>query len=231
MGFGLAVVLVIGTFILLRKIERWLHQHIFKVGWLLTRSYRTTTILYYTFFLPGVVLHEVVYWLVAGALNVSAERAIKWPEAQEIGELKLNFVRISPRTSLYKRTIISTAPLVAGLVIIWVAANHVFDLQGTLAIMSGGDLDDVAAGLAHLTSAPDFWLWAYLVFTISNTMYPSVPKDLQGWRTVAGAAALIGGLLILVGVGMMPFRFCRCRWASFWACWKSSSSSSSSSIS
>jgi hypothetical protein len=57
-------------FILLRRIERWLHQHIFKVGWLMTKNFQTTTILYYTFFLPGVVLQQVIYWLVAGMLNV-----------------------------------------------------------------------------------------------------------------------------------------------------------------
>ena len=197
----LAVLLVAGTFILLRKIERWLHQHIFKVGWLLTHNYRTTTILYYTFFFPGVLLHELTYWLMAGALNVSAERAIKWPEPQEVGELKLNFVRISPKAGIYRRAIITATPLLVALGIIWVVANNVFDLAGAAQIMSTGDVEDVAAGFSHLTSAPDFWLWVYLLFTISNTMYPAVPKDLQGWRTIAGAVGIIAVLMAVVGVG------------------------------
>ena len=195
----LGVLLVAGTFILLRKIERWLHQHIFKVGWLVTRNYQTTTILYYTIFLPGVLLHEITYWLMAGALNVSAERAIQWPEAQEIGELKLNFVRISPKAGIYRRAIITATPLIVALLIIWFAANNIFDLGKALQIMGGGDLNDVAAGLRHLTNAPNFWLWVYLIFTISNTMYPSVPKDLQGWRTVVGAVGIIALLMFVVG--------------------------------
>jgi hypothetical protein len=64
-----------------------MHQHIFKVGWLVTKKLRTTTTLYYTIFLPGVFLHEIVLWFIAGILNVRAERAIAWPEQQAIGEL------------------------------------------------------------------------------------------------------------------------------------------------
>ena len=76
LGLIFSILLVVGMFILLRRIERWLHQHIFKVGWLLTRNFQTTTILYYTFFLPGVFLHELTYWLGAGIFNVRATVSI-----------------------------------------------------------------------------------------------------------------------------------------------------------
>ena len=72
--------------VLFRQIERWLHQHIFKVGWLLTNNFQTTTVLYYILFLPGILLHECSLWLAAGILNVRAERAIEFPAEQEIGE-------------------------------------------------------------------------------------------------------------------------------------------------
>src|SRR5690349_736728 len=134
-------------FILLRRIERWLHQHIFKVGWLLTQNYQTTTILYYTIFLPGVVLHELVYWLAAGMMNVRADRAIKWPEAQEVGELKLNFVQINPKASVLRKAIISIAPLLVGLVSIWYIAANIFDITAVFRQMSTGNLRDVAAGI------------------------------------------------------------------------------------
>jgi hypothetical protein len=50
---------------------------------------------------------------------------------------------------------------------------------------------------------PDFWLWAYLIFAISNAMTPS-PSDRQPWR-LAGiyiglalvAAYLLGGLSLV----------------------------------
>ncbi len=185
----------------MRSIERWLHQHIFKVGWLLTQNFKTTTILYYTFFLPGVILHEFVYWLAAGIFNVRAERAIKWPEAQEIGELRLNFVQISPRAGVYRRAIIAIVPLVAGLTVVWWIASNILDINAVVLTMSSGNLDDVAAGFRQLVQAPDFWLWFYVLFTVSNTMYPAVPKDLRGWRTVAGAVVVIIITLFVIGIG------------------------------
>lgn len=188
-------------FVLLRELERWLHQHVFKVGWLLTHNYETTTILYYTFFLPGVIMYEVVYWLTAGILNVRAERAIQWPQKQEIGELKLEFVKISNKANRFQRAIIAISPLIVGMIIIWYIANNIFDINSFLAVISTGNLNDVAAGFRLLTTAPDFWLWVYISFTISNTMFPNSPKDLQGWWIVGGAVIVIVIVLSFVGFG------------------------------
>src|SRR5215475_7197184 len=66
----------------LRRLEVWLHQHIFKVGWLVTNKYQTTTILYYAFFLPGILLNQLTIWTIAGFLNVRAAHSIAWPEKQ-----------------------------------------------------------------------------------------------------------------------------------------------------
>ena len=64
----------------LGDLRRWLQQHVFKVGWLLTKNLQTTTILFYTLFLPGVILNQFVTWMAAGILNVRAERAIRGPK-------------------------------------------------------------------------------------------------------------------------------------------------------
>jgi len=193
--------LIAGLFILFRRIERWLHQHIFKVGWLLTHNFQTTTILYYTFFLPGVILHEVVYWLTAGLMNVRADRAIKWPEAQEIGELKLNFVQLDRRTGSLKRAVITAAPLLAGVLVIWWITTSRLNIPAVMDTLSTGELTDVGQGFNQLLGAPDFWLWFYIVFAIANTMFPAIPKDLRGWRSVVGAVAVAALLSIIVGIG------------------------------
>lgn len=185
--------------------ERWLHQHIFKVGWLLTRNFQTTTIFYYTFFLPGVLIHELVYWLVAGILNVRAERAIRMPEKQEIGELKLNFVQLERRTGTFRKAIISTAPLLVGLVLIWLIARNAFQLDAAFATMQSGDLEDVARSINQITGVPDFWLWLYIIFTIGNTMFPFDTRALQGWRTVLLSGAVLIVALLIVGVGGQIF--------------------------
>ncbi|MBC7813040.1 MAG: hypothetical protein H7175_17925 [Burkholderiales bacterium] len=179
--------------------EHWLHQHIFKVGWLLTKDYQTTTILYYIFFLPGVILHEVSYWLVAGILNVRADRAIAWPDKQEIGELKLNFVRLGKKANRFKVAVITTAPLIIGLALVWYIAINVLNIQDFLN-RATGEQGDLGTAISELTSAPDFWLWIYLAFTISNTMMPNL-SELRGWRSVGVIIGILVAILFIVGVG------------------------------
>lgn len=188
-------------FILLRRIERWLHQHIFKVGWLSTHDYQTTTILYYTFFMPGVILHELVYYLAAGIFNVRAERHIKWPDKQEVGELQLNFVKIAPRTHPIRKALVTSMPLLVGLISIWAISYYIFDITTVVETMSTGELSDVGAAFNMLLAAPLFWLWIYIIFTIANTMFPTVPKDLKGWRSVFIGLGVVALALFLVGVG------------------------------
>jgi hypothetical protein len=173
---------------------------VFKVGWLLTKNFQTTTILYYTFLLPGVVLYEFSYWLVAGLLNVRADRAISWPQKQEIAELKLNFVKLHKSAGAVKVGIISLAPLIVGVVVVWHIAINVIHVGDFLITMRSGRLADLGTALGALNSAPDFWLWVYLIFAISNTMIPNL-KDLRGLRIVGTVAAIAASGLFLIGVG------------------------------
>ena len=197
--------LVVGVLLyVMRRLERWQHQHIFKVGWLLTKNLQTTTIFYYTFFLPGVVLHEFIYWMSAGILNVRAERAIAWPEAQAIAELNLNFIKLNRNTSRIKVAIISIMPLIGSLAIIWLITNNILNLNIVLAVLRGGKLDDIGSALSLLLSTPDVWIWVYLVFAIANTMFPNL-EALRGWRPVLIAVGIVIGLLFLFGVAQQMF--------------------------
>lgn len=193
--------IVAGMIYAMRRLERWLHQHIFKVGWLLTKNLRTTTILYYTFFLPGVVLHEVVYWLVAGILNVRAESVFQYPEAQSIAELKLNFVRLPRNVGQVKLAIISTAPLVIGLMAVYGIANGVLSLHQAVELLAqpGGLFANLGAAVNTIIATPDVWLWTYIAFTIANTMTPDWGA-LKGWRVILTAVVLVLLLLFFLGV-------------------------------
>lgn len=187
-------------FYLLRQLERWLHQHIFKVGWLVTKSFQTTTILYYTFFLPGVFLHEISYWLAAGILNVHAKSSIQWPEAQEIAELKLSFVELARNVSPFRLGLISLAPIIAGLTFVWFISTNLLDFSGFFALVGTGNLSDISEAVRRLTSAPDFWLWIYILFTISNTMIARL-SDLRGLGVILIIAGVAIAALFVIGVG------------------------------
>lgn len=190
--------LVVFLFYGLRRLEVWLHQHIFKVGWLVTNQYQTTTILYYAFFLPGILLNQLTIWLVAGFLNVRAARSIAWPQKQEIGQLKLNFVQLSKNVDTFRLAIISTAPLLIGLISVYYIANNILGVPTFLATVEGGG--DFGNAVGKLTTAPDFWLWVYIAFTISNTMMPNF-QNLRGWRIIIGFIVIAIIVLYAVGAG------------------------------
>ncbi len=196
-----------GLFILFRQMERWLHQHIFKVGWLLTRNSRVTTALYYTLFIPGILLHEVVSWLVAGMLNVHATQSLAWPQSQEIGELRLNFVRISTNIPKWKHFVITLAPLVAGMLFTWHVAENVFQLGTIFAMMSSGSLVDVGAAFSRLLATPDFWLWFYLLFTVSNTMFARTERSISNAQSLLSVVTVIVAAIVVVGVTSATFSY------------------------
>lgn len=185
---------------LVRQMERWLQQHIFKVGWLLTKDFRTTTVLYYVFFLPGVILHEVALWLTASFLNVRAERATQFPQPQETPELRLNFVKISPRAAKWRVAIIELAPSVVAAAVVAIIANGVLDITPALTQMRTGTLDDVSTGFGMLTSKPDFWLWTYIMFTVANTMTPRTSAGRILLRPMLIVIAVIVALIFALGL-------------------------------
>ena len=180
-------------------IEKWIHSHLYGVGWLLTNDKKSATALYYVFLLPGVFLHEFVQWLIAGAFNVKTKRVMAWPEAQDDGTLRLDFVQIR-KANRFQAAIIGAAPLLVGLAVIWVISNHILDFENVLTALGTGDITLIGSALQELASKTDFFLWLYLIFAISNAMLPT-PADRQGWPLLIGIffAGLV--VLIIVGVG------------------------------
>ena len=150
--------------------------------------------------MPGVFLHELSYWLTAGILNIQAKSSLKWPEPQEIAELDLSFVELSKNASPVKLALITLAPIITGLVTVWFIANNVLNFNDFFMTLGTGELADVADAVRGLASAPDFWLWIYLLFAISNTMIPKL-TNLRGLRWVLIAAGIILVLLFLIGAG------------------------------
>lgn len=166
----------------------------------MTKSFQTTTILYYTFFLPGVVLHELSYWLAAGILNVHAKGSIRWPEAQEIAELDLSFVELAKNVTPFRLGLITLAPILTGLGAVWFIANNILQFNNFFVMLGTGRLADVTGAIRSLTSAADFWLWIYILFTISNTMLPKF-RNLRGLRVILTVIGAVTIILIFIGVG------------------------------
>lgn len=198
--FALALFAGLLAFIF-RRSEKWMHQHVFKVGWLLSRNNKTTVIFYYTAFLPGVLLHELIAWLIAGVCNVRATRAVQLPQEEQIDALQLGFVRIANVVHPLKRLTIELVPLCVALFVLWHIAIDILGLSSAWTLAASGNLDDVFLAISRVTSTADFWLWFYLAFTIANTMMPDLPAALKGRKGLSlaiGAALLVS---IVLGVG------------------------------
>ncbi|MBN2469866.1 MAG: hypothetical protein JXN59_04000 [Anaerolineae bacterium] len=181
-------------------LERWIHQHLYGVGWLFTREKQRATILYYLILLPGVFLHEFTQWLVAGALNLKTSQIKIWPKPQANGTLRLDFVRLSgKKAGKTAVTVFETAPLVVGIAAILFISQRVLDVNLLLNAFKTADLRIVQSAFGIVLGTPDFWLWLYLLFAIGNAMIPTDNLN-TSWlfptSLLIGAALLILGLLI-----------------------------------
>ncbi len=186
-----------------------MHQHVFKVGWLLTHNIKTTVVFYYTAFLPGVLLHEISYWLAAGILNVRARQSVQFPQLDDIKELQLGLVKLDAGAHPVKRVLIELCPLLVALGALWWIATEAINLESALSLASSAELQNLAQAAVALVRGADFWLWYYLAFTIANTMLPPIPARLRSWKPYAvlivllvfAAAALSSGQAHLGAIG------------------------------
>jgi hypothetical protein len=180
-------------------VEKWIHSHLYGVGWLLTNDKKSATALYYVLLFPGVLVHEFTQYLVAGALNVKIKRVIAWPKAQNDGTLRLDFVQIQ-EANRFQTAVIGAAPLITGLALVWVISSQVLNLDNVIEALGTTNLSAIGEAMQDAARAPDFLLWLYVIFTISNAMLPT-PADRQGWPLLIGLFGVVVGFLVLIGVG------------------------------
>ena len=158
--------------------------------------------------MPGVLLRGVTGWLAAGALNVRAVRSFQLPQKPAIGPLELNFIRLPADVHPIKGAVIAAAPLAAGLLAVWGIAVNAFALETVLGLAAPGQLDDAGRALSTLLAQADFWLWFYLAFTISNTMFPSPASERRWWQRALPVAVILlilalGGRLLWNGLALI----------------------------
>lgn len=63
-----------------------------------------------------------------------------------------------------------------------------------------GKLGNLLTDLPQLYSQRDFWLWFYLIFVVSSTMFPS-DSDRRAWLPIAIIAGIMLGLVLVAGAG------------------------------
>lgn len=179
--------------------QRRLHREMQAFFLVVTHSPAAAIVLFSLIFLPGVVLHEGSHFLMARLLRVRTGRVSLLPQPLPDGRLQLGFVETAS-TDFFRDAWIGAAPLVTGgLALAWIARTRL----GMAPIgehLLAGEFSTVWQEVQTLPSAPDFWIWFYLMFAISSTFLPSA-SDRRAWLPFGLVFVLLIGLAVLAGAG------------------------------
>ena len=111
--------------------------------------------------------------------------------------MRMGSVRVA-HTDPLRASLIGLAPLISGSIAILIIGQLILGLGDVGEVLLNGEGGPVWESLLTHLRAPDFWLWLYLIFAVSNAMLPS-ETDREPWRPVLLFMGLVALLVYLVG--------------------------------
>ena len=154
-------------------------------------------VLYFVLILPGVVVHELSHWLMATILGVRVNKMSLGPVRKGRNSVSLGSVRVG-KVDPVRASLIGVAPLLGATAVILLIGRLVLGLDDIVAQLLAGGSPGLGEALAAMVRVPDFWLWLYLIFAISNAMLPS-ESDMMIVRPVLIFLGILAAVLLLVG--------------------------------
>jgi hypothetical protein len=186
------------TLAVLLLLERWIHRHLQGTALLLTGDREVAVALYALPLLPGVIIHELSHALAGLLLGVKVGR-ISFRPKMTGRRIRLGVVPVE-KTDAVRSSLIGLAPLLTGCAAILLIGYWIFGLDTVGAALVASDWSGLLAGLREALRAPDAWIWAYVIFAVSNTMLPS-RADRQAWAPVIIFLVLTGVVVWVTGIG------------------------------
>ena len=180
-------------------LQRLLHREIQAVFLILTRDTRVTMGIFAMLFLPGVFLHELSHFVVAKILQVRTGKFSIFPRSLPDGRLQLGYVETA-KSDMLRDSLIGAAPLIVGTLFVAYVAIYHLQLRLLWDAFRNGQFDLFWLGVRTLPQTPDFYLWFYLVFTVSSTMMPS-ESDRHAWLELLISIAVLFSITLLFGAG------------------------------
>jgi hypothetical protein len=156
-------------------------------------------VLFSLVFLPGVMIHELSHYLAAQLLGVRTGKFSLLPRALSNGKLQLGFVETAS-SDWIRDSVIGAAPLISGGIVVTWLARGMLEFDQLVAGIDSGNLAELGLELQKVMQIPDFWLWFYLLFTISSTMLPSA-SDRRAWIPMTGLVIVLFFIALSFGVG------------------------------
>lgn len=180
-------------------LQRFLQREIQAIFLLITRQAEISMALFSLLFMPGVLMHELSHFLMAKLLDVPTGRFSIIPKKLEGGRIQLGYVE-TVSTDFVRDALIGVAPLVTGVIFVAFAGVSRLGMNALWESLTQGQLNSINPALISMVARPDFWLWFYLVFTVSSTMLPSA-SDRRAWLPLILVLLFLLGVILLVGVG------------------------------
>lgn len=184
------------TLLALLALNRWITMQVQIIGYRLTGHEQVAVIVYYLLLLPGIVLHEVSHALVAVILGLKVGKFSLGPRAKG-RYVQLGSVQVTSG-GLLRDSLVGLAPFLSGTIVLLLVSYQVFNVGALGAAWLAAGWRGIFAAVPGLWRVPDFWLWAYLIFAVSNAMTPS-PADREPWRMAILFLALALAIAWLVG--------------------------------
>lgn len=188
---------LLGLLGLLFVLQKLLHHETQAIFYLLSGRSDIAYALFSLLLLPGVLLHEVSHYLMARLLGVQTGRFSLLPSVLGDGQLPLGFVE-TERTDWMRDSLIGASPLLAGCLFVGYAGSVHLNLPAIWQGFIDNGLAFLLQTFPKLYLQSDFWLWFYLVFAVSSTMFPS-SADRRAWLPLGLIILLLFGIIWVSG--------------------------------
>ena len=103
-------------------------------------------------------------------------------------------------TDFLRDALIGVAPLIAGSIFVAYAGLVHLEFGTIWQQLSLGEVSSIFPIVSQVTDQADFWIWFYLIFVVSSTMFPS-ETDRRAWVPVLLMIGVFVGLIFISGAG------------------------------
>ncbi len=190
---SLAFILIVVALI---HLGRWVTRGVQTIGWLLSGDENVVMVVYYLLMFPGILLHELSHFVTARVLGIRVTDFRLGPRKRKnSNSIELGSVSVYSGGTI-RDSLVGVAPFAAGTAVLLLVSYTVFDVGTLGSIWNAEGWNGFFRTLRTMPQTPDFWLWLYLIFTVSNAMMPS-RADRKPWLL---ASLYAGGVLLIAWV-------------------------------
>ncbi|MFH0864254.1 MAG: hypothetical protein V1858_04145 [Candidatus Gottesmanbacteria bacterium] len=173
MNIALYLILLGGLLLFLYFLQQNIIKSFSRISLLLFGTNKAGVYLYFLFFLPGVVFHELAHLFTASILGVPTGQLTVFPQREKEG-WTLGKVS-SAETDILRSSLIGLAPMFVGVTSIIIIGTFVFGIRTPI---------DFSLLISKIWTDRPLWqniILFYLILTFSNTMFLSKEDRMTIW--------------------------------------------------